>query len=186
MKPYTIQDQQAPYFLTLQIVAWVDIFSREIYRRIVVNALRYSQDHKGLEVFAWVLMSNHLHLIVRSGAANLSGTLKDFKSFSAKKMIEMIIDGEESRKQWILKIFKEAAQKHKRNSNYQVWTHENHAEQLHTNNFTWQKLEYIHNNPVKAGIVLNTWEYRYSSAPNSAGMEGELPVILLTPRLERF
>ncbi|MDA3952428.1 MAG: transposase [Bacteroidales bacterium] len=75
---YQIKDQSAAHYVTLQIVQWVDIFSRKIYRDIVIDSLKYCQKEKDLEIYAFVIMSNHIHLLVRSGNENLSGTLRDF------------------------------------------------------------------------------------------------------------
>jgi len=170
----------------LQVVNWIDLFTRDDYRKIVVESLRFCQEKKGLELFAWVLMSNHLHLIARSEKGDLSGTIRDFKSYTSKGIIQRVMEGPESRREWMLNLFKIAAGKHQRNLSYQVWTHENHAVELLSNEFIWEKLEYLHNNPVRNGIVKEVWEYRYSSALNYADMEGELAVIKLSPRLMTY
>ena len=111
-------------------------------------------------------MSNHLHLIVRSKNGTLSDTVRDFKKFTATSILEQIETGNESRKKWLLSEMAFAARKHKRNSNYQFWTHENHAVELSTNEMIDQRLNYTHQNPVKAGIVDNAEDYIYSSARN--------------------
>lgn len=174
---YQIKDQSAAHYLTLQIVQWVDIFTRKIYRDIVIESLRYCQKEKGLEIYAYVIMSNHIHLLVRSGNENLSGTLRDLKSYTSKEILKAIIEKNESRRDWLLMIFKYAAGKHKRNNTYQLWTHENHAEEVYSNKFIDQKLEYIHNNPVRSGIVANPEDYLYSSARNYADLESVLDII---------
>ena len=174
---YQIKDQSAVYYITLQIVEWADIFTRKIYRDIVVNSLKYCQNEKGLEIYAYVIMSNHIHLIVRSSKDDLSGTLRDFKSFTSKEIIKAILEINESRRDWLLMIFKYAANKHKRNSTYQLWTHENHAEEMFSNKFIMQKLDYIHDNPVRSGIVVIPEEYLYSSARNYAGLESVIDII---------
>ncbi len=86
----------------------------------------------------------------------------------------------------MLKIFKEAAFKHKRNSQYQFWTHENHAEYIFSQKFIEQKLEYIHNNPVRAGIVEKPEEYRYSSAKDYAGENGFLEIEIVMRKLKTY
>lgn len=174
---YQIKDQSAAHYLTLQIVQWVDIFTRKIYRDIVIESLRYCQKEKGLEIYAYVIMSNHIHLLVRSGNENLSGTLRDLKSYTSKEILKAIIEKNESKRDWLLMIFKYAASKHKRNNTYQLWTHENHAEEVYSNKFIDQKLEYIHNNPVRSGIVANPEDYLYSSARNYADLESVLDII---------
>ncbi len=84
---YQIKDQSACYFLTLQDVEWVDIFSRQIYRDIIVENLSYCQKHKHLSIFAYVIMSNHVHILLKSEDENLSGTIRDFKSYTSKKIL---------------------------------------------------------------------------------------------------
>jgi hypothetical protein len=76
-------------------------------------------------------------------------------------------------------LFERAAGRNSRNSNYQVWTQENRAEYLSSNQFIAQKLTYIHNNPVKAGIVGRSEDYLYSSAVDHAGGKGMLEVEVL-------
>ena len=103
---YTVKDQNAPHFLTLTIVGWIDIFIRKIYRDIVIESLKYCQKEKGLEIFAHVIMSNHIHLIANARAGySLSGILRDFKKFTSKKMILSIQEDTESRRNWMLKLF---------------------------------------------------------------------------------
>ena len=173
---YQIKEQDKLHFITLQVVDWVDVFSRESYRKIIIDNLAYCQQHKGLEIYGWVIMSNHLHLLARSNLGELSNTLRDFKSYTSKKILETIETGTESRREWMLNLFKQAAFKHKRNSDFQFWTHENHAEHIFSNKFMEQKLDYIHNNPVRAGIVTKPEEYKYSSASDYAYGNGLLKV----------
>ncbi len=173
---YQIKEQDKLHFITLQVVDWVDVFSRESYRKIIIDNLAYCQQHKGLEIYGWVIMSNHLHLLARSNLGELSNTLRDFKSYTSKKILETIETGTESRREWMLNLFKQAAFKHKRNSDFQFWTHENHAEHIFSNKFMEQKLDYIHNNPVRAGIVTKPEEYKYSSASDYADGNGLLKV----------
>ena len=117
-------------------------------------------------------MSNHIHMIVKSGDGKLSDTIRDFSSFTTKRLIAAIKEYPESRREWIFWMFERAAKKHKRNMNYQKWTHNNHPEELDSNNFLEQKLDYIHDNPVRSCIVQYPEEYLYSSAASYAGMPG--------------
>ncbi len=168
---YKIANQDGVYYLTIQVVDWVDIFSRKIYRDIVVDSLNYCHKNKGLEIFAFVIMSNHVHLLVRCSSGNLSEVIREFKSFTARKMLETITSIAESRREWMLNVFEFAAKRQKRNEKYQIWTHENHAEEMLSNKFIDQKIDYIHQNPVRAGIVQRVEEYMYSSARAYAGMD---------------
>ena len=176
---YKIANQEGVYYLTLQVVDWVDIFTRKVYRDIVIDSLNYCQKNKGLIIFAFVIMSNHIHLLVRSDNGNLSDVIRELKSFTAKKMLETIESINESRRDWMLNIFEFAAKRHKRNEKYQLWTHENHAEEIFSNKFIDQKIDYIHQNPVRAGIVQHAEEYMYSSARAYADMECAVKVTIV-------
>jgi REP element-mobilizing transposase RayT len=168
---YRIADQEALHFVTFGIINWIDIFTRKIYRDIVIDSLRFCQQNKDLEIFAFVVMSNHLHLLIRSKTGKLSDTIHDFKSFTAKQILSAIETEQESRRDWILNLFEFAAKRHKRNEKFQVWTHENHAEEIYSNLFVLQKVNYIHENPVRAGIVEKAEDYLYSSARAFAGLD---------------
>jgi len=166
---YLIHNPAATYFLTLQVIDWVDVFSREIYRKEIINSLTYCRKEKGLILYAYVVMTNHLHIIVRAENENLTDVLRDFKKFTASQILRLIKAGPESRQDWMLKRFEFAARSHVRNSEYQFWTHENHAMEIHSPWFMKQKMDYLHNNPVKAGWVAEPWEWLYSSATNYCG-----------------
>jgi len=119
-------------------------------------------------------------LIARSQESHsLSDTIRDFKKFTANQLLERIRLPDESRSDWMLKRFEFAVKEHSRNSEYQVWTHENHAVELFSKEFTQQKLDYIHQNPVRAGIVDAPEDYVYSSARNYAGMKGRIEIDFL-------
>ncbi len=110
--------------MTFQVVQWADIFTRKQYRDIVIDSFKYCRDKKGLEIYAYVIMSNHVHFLARSKNGNLSGTIRDFKRHTSNSILEAIQSNEESRKEWLLMIFQYAANGHSRNEKYQVWTHE--------------------------------------------------------------
>ena len=109
-------------------------------------------------------MTNHLHLIVRSETGNLSNTIRDFKKFTAGTILDAIRDGSESRREWMLHRFEWNAAQNKRSSDKQFWTHENRPESIYSLKFFNQKLNYIHENPVRAGWVEHPEDYIYSSA----------------------
>jgi REP element-mobilizing transposase RayT len=172
MGSYVIQDQSAPHFMTFQVVDWVDIFSRKIYRDIVMDSMAFCRKNKGLEVYAYVVMTNHVHVIWRASKDNLSDVVRDFKKFTGLHIIKAIQDEntKESRQDWLLKRFEFAARSNVRNSDHQFWTHSNHLIQLFSGSFIDQKLNYIHQNPVRAGWVEKPEDYLYSSARNYANL----------------
>jgi len=170
-------EQDSLHYITFQIVRWVDIFTRKVYRDIVIDSLRYCQVNKGLEIYAFVIMSNHIHLLIRSDIGKLSDTIREFKSFTAKQILLAIDSESESRREWMLNLFEFAAKQHKRNEKYQIWTHENHAELIYSDKFIFQKIDYIHENPVRAGIVEKAEDYLYSSAGSFAGRPCLLEIV---------
>jgi len=173
---FKIHKQESCYYLTLQIVYWIDIFSRSRYCDLVTDSLNYAADKKGLEIFAYVIMTNHIHLLLRSSQEELSSTIRDFKRHTSRHITKSILTEPESRREWMLKLFKHAAGQHARNENYQVWTHENHPIEIFSPEFTIQRINYIHQNPVRARIVDVAEEYCYSSARDYAGKTGMVKV----------
>jgi REP element-mobilizing transposase RayT len=177
---YQIKDQHTLHYITLQVVYWMDIFTRKVYRDIVIESIRYCQQEKGLEIYAYAVMSNHIHLVVRSERENLSDVLRDFKKFTSKRIIDIIEESSESRKNWMLRLIMHAAKRQNKKGSYQVWTHENHAIQLYSNEVIQEKVDYIHLNPVRNGLVTKPEEYLYSSARNYAEMDGFLTVVKIS------
>ena len=178
---YKIRNQQGVHFVTFSVVEWVDVFTRKEYKDIVVESLIYCQQKKGLIIYSWCLMSNHLHLIVASKeATQLSDILRDFKKFTSTTIISSIeANKKESRKNWMLWIFKQAGEKNINNKIHQFWQQDNQPKELITNEFKEQKLNYIHENPVRAGIVEKPEDYLYSSARNYCGQKGLIEVDFL-------
>src|ERR1043166_1713633 len=96
---YKFVDKAGIYFVTPTIVGWVDLFTKKEYTEIVLDSLQYCQKEKGLIIHAWCIMSSHLHLIISSKTGNLPDIMRDFKTFTSKKLIRQINDGAESRKE---------------------------------------------------------------------------------------
>ena len=160
---------------------WVDVFSRNCYVEIVLESLRYFIKEKGLNVHAWCLMSNHIHLILSAKNGNLSDVLRDFKKYTSFKITKEIeTNTQESRRSWMLWIFKQAGSNNSKNNNYQFWQQDNRPIQLDSPEFTLSKLEYIHANPVKAGLVESPGDYLLSSARDYNGTAGLIPIEHLT------
>jgi REP element-mobilizing transposase RayT len=145
---YKIRDQTLPHFITATVADWVDVFTRTSYRDVVVACLDFCIRDKAMVLLGYVIMSNHIHMIVQSGDGDLSGLLRDFKKFTASKILEKIKSDPESRREWMLERFKKGTDSHSRNKNYQFWQYGNHPEEIYSNKFMWSKLDYIHLNPV--------------------------------------
>jgi REP element-mobilizing transposase RayT len=177
---YRIADQNGIYFTTSTIVDWIDVFTRISYKEIIVQSLNYCVEMKGLEIYAWVLMSNHLHMVCRAREGyKLSEILRDFKKFTSKQIIEEIKKSNESRAEWFLDKFSFEARKTGRAENYKVWQDANHAIEISGYIHVEGKIEYIHLNPVRAGWVNEEADYVYSSARDYADGKGLVKVTVL-------
>ncbi len=177
---YVIRDQTLPHFITATVVDWVDVFSRKIYRDSVIDCFDYCIKNKGMILYSYVIMSNHLHMIVQSNEGKLSDLLRDFKKFTSKTILDKIQSEPESRREWMLERFKLATESHSRNKNFQYWQYGNHAEEIYSEKFMWSKIDYIHFNPVRTGIVLRPQDYIYSSASNYIDNKGIIKVEVST------
>ena len=162
---YKPGDDALPHFVTFTVVGWIDVFSREAYRDIIVESLKYCMAHKGLTVHAWVIMTNHCHLIISAKNSRIMDLVRDIKKYTSKKIIRAIEENEqESRKEWMLNLFSYAGQCNTNNKEYQFWKQEYHPIELRTPELLNQRLKYLHENPVRSGLVWEPWFYKYSSA----------------------
>jgi REP element-mobilizing transposase RayT len=173
-KRYKFRNIGGLYFITLTVRHWVDVFTRQEYKSILVESLDYCQKNKGLEVYAWVIMSNHLHLIVSaSDGCNLEDVMRDFKKFTSKEIVKAIIENiQESRREWLLRGFKTA-------DGFRFWQDGNHPKELLTNDMIAEKMNYLHQNPVREGVVFMAHEYVFGSAVDYSGQKGILDIKLL-------
>lgn len=161
---YRIYDQQGIYFITCTVHQWVDVFTRNEYKDIIIDSLRFCQHEKGLLIYAWVIMTNHIHLIIGTPKDNLSDIIRDFKKFTSRKMYNAIAgNGQESRKGWLLWLLKKG-------EDVIFWQEGYHGEEIVTRSFYETKERYIHLNPVRAGIVAREEEYTYSSCATRYGI----------------
>ncbi|MFD1468910.1 transposase [Hymenobacter caeli] len=178
---YPIRHQQGLYFITCTVVEWLDIFTRPLYKDLIIDSLRYCQAHKGLELYAYCLMTNHLHLIARAAEGYaLSDIMRDFKKFTAKQVFHALhVNQQESRRQWLEWMLHKQGEFNPRNTHIQLWQQPSHNVELQSDTMLRQKLEYIHQNPVRAGICYRAEDYVYSSASFYAGLEAVLRVELV-------
>jgi putative transposase len=161
---YNIKNQSAVHFVTFTVHQWADVFTRSDYVDILTESLQFCQQEKGLEIYAWVIMNNHCHLIISAKNNNLSDVIRDFKKFTSKKIYASIEENpKESRKIWLLKVLKY-------DDKIWFWEEGYHGEEIFTQEFFDSKVTYIHLNPVKAGIVEKEEEYLNSSAGDFYGI----------------
>ena len=138
---YKIRNQYGAHFLTFSIVGWIDLFSRQSYRDVLIESLKFCICNKGLQVGAFVIMSNHVHFIWTSENGNLSGLIRDFKCYTSKTFIDWMMKEPESRKNWLLHMFQYYAEGTKANDYYKVWTGNNHPEEIFSEKFGRCKLD---------------------------------------------
>jgi REP element-mobilizing transposase RayT len=152
-----------PYFVTFTTVGWIDIFTRELYCKIITDSFEYCRQKKELKVYAYVIMPSHIHAIIQ--APSLSDVIRDLKAHTARTIISEVENSNvESRKDWLLHMFKYFAKYVPQNETYQFWQKTNHPVELYNQSIFGQKMKYIHDNPVEAGLVSDAMYWRYSSA----------------------
>ena len=144
---YKFHDKDAVYFVTFSVVDWVDVFTRNDYRRIVADSMKYWVENKELSIHAWVIMSNHVHMLIslkHQSNNTLSGIMRDMKKFTAMHLIKAISENSrESRREWLLSKFGKAGTKNTNNVNYQFWQQNNHPIQIADEKQYRQVLAYI-------------------------------------------
>jgi len=116
----------------------------------------------------------------------LKDVIRDFKKFTSKKILSQIQNELESRCEWMLKLFEDEAEKSIKHKNYKFWQAGNHAIEIYSPKFTWEKINYIHNNPVKAGLVCKSYHWTYSSARNYQDMESVLEIEIIGQMLVTY
>lgn len=168
------------YFVTITVVGWIDVFTRLQQKYVLINALQHCQKERDLEIYAYCIMSSHMHMLCKASEQEpLSHIMRDFKKYTSKQIIKTILEYPESRREWMLAYFREACSHLKRGQLYKVWQDGYHAEHVYSNKFIKQKIDYIHKNPVVEKIVENEEDYIFSSARNYAELENEIEVIRL-------
>lgn len=184
-RKYKFQNTSAAYFVSFATVYWLDVFIRQENFSILEEALTYCRVHKGMEVFAYCFMPSHacpelgrrIHLVFKSTRDNPSGLLRDFKGFTARKLVKAIENNpQESRKEWLLWMMERAGKKRANVSKRQFWQQHNKPIELWSGRVIKQKIQYIHNNPLEQGFVINPVEWKYSSARNYAEDETVLKI----------
>jgi putative transposase len=179
-RKYKFRDNEKLYFVSFAVVYWIDVFIRNEYKEVLLESLRFCQKEKGLEVYAWCIMTSHIHLIIGSNNKPLSDIMRDLKSHTSRELKKEILSHpQESRREWMLWMMKRAGLKNGNNKDFQFWQQHNHPLELDNNTIKDNTLEYIHNNPIEAGFVDKQEDYLYSSARDYMGIQGKLQIILI-------
>lgn len=106
-RKYKFHNTEGIYFVSFAVKDWTDVFIRNEYKDILLESLPYCQKNKGLEIYAWCIMSSHVHLIISTKTGFLlENILRDFKRHTAKNIVLAIRENpQESRREWLLKKF---------------------------------------------------------------------------------
>jgi len=174
--------KQPCYFLTFNTVDWIDIFIRPVYKQIIVHSLNHFIEHKGLNVYAWCLMTNHLHLLVQARDNGVIAEIeKEFKSFTTKKILQEIDTEPDVRRVWMMQHFENFGNMMGFLKKFHVW--QTCSTPVFVDPYKKETLieytEFIHSNPVRDRIVESASDYLYSSSRDYCGMKGLVNVIKL-------
>lgn len=173
---YRVSIENGIYFVTSTLVWWIPIFTSRTYFDILIEAFRFSQKEKGLQIYAFVILDNHLHAALSH--PKLSQVLQSIKSYSAKIILNQL---QKDDKRWAINIFAYQKKHHKTASTHQVWQEGFHPQLIKDEEMLIEKIDYIHYNPVKRGLVAKPEHWIYSSASHYAGKNcvlkiDELPI----------
>lgn len=178
---YKFHNPEGLYFVSFAVVYWLDVFTRNEYKNLLLESLTFCQQEKGMEIIAWCIMTNHVHLVFRSvNGEKPENLLGDFKRFTSNAIVKAIKENpKESRKEFLLHQFKKAAESVSNVKHHQFWRHDNKPIELWSNAVIKEKIDYIHQNPVEAGLVYKPEDYVYSSARDYAGEQGLLENVIV-------
>jgi putative transposase len=94
------------YFVTLTVTDWIDVFTKRLYNDFIIENLAWCQKHKKLNIYAYVIMTNHIHMVANVTEGSLGDVLGHFKTYTSKEIFKMIANnGQESRRDWMIKAF---------------------------------------------------------------------------------
>ena len=166
-RKYKFHNKDGLYFVSFATVYCIDVFTRQVYFNVLADSINYCRKEKGMELYCYCFMPNHVHFIFRSSNEQPMELLRDFKRYTSNKVIEAISENsQESRKEWLLWMFEKAGKKKGNVKKYQFWQHHNKPIELWSEKVIEQKINYVHNNPIESGFVTDAADWKYSSARN--------------------
>lgn len=173
-RKYKFHNTEETYFVSFAVRNWANVFSQDEYKDILIENLIHCQKHDDLKIFAWCIMSSHVHLIVRGEEGFvLQKILRDLKSKTGKEVFRAISGSlDESHKEWLMEQFKTE-------SGYLFWQKGTHPIELRNQVQIEHMLTFIHQSPVKEGLVFKPEDYKYSSAADYTGGKGILDILLI-------
>ncbi len=170
---YTFTHVDVPHFMTCTVLHWIPVFTQPETVAILLDTLCFLTCD-GMKLYAYVILENHMHLIAQSD--RIDRDMARFKSFTAKELIRYLRSHAGAWERGVLEQLAFYKKAHKADRSYQFWQEGVHPEYIQNDDMMRQKVEYIHQNPVKRGYVDSPEHWRYSSARNYLGLEGLLEV----------
>lgn len=167
---YRVTADGAAHFVTSTIVEWLPVFTTDHRCDLLVRSFEYCRTNKDLKIYGWVILDNHFHAIV--SAPQLPQVMSDLKRHTARKIVTLL---HEQNAEWLLNQFQHYRARHKSQSEFQIWQEGYQPQSIASDEIMLQKLEYLHNNPVKRGLVAAPEHWRYSSAHE--WLDGAMPVL---------
>ena len=184
---YKIHNIDGAYFVTFTIVEWIKVLEDDSYKRLITDNISFYQKNKGLIVYGYCIMPNHVHMIIQAGDRfTVSEILRDLKKFTSRAIVRKLEEEKPEGYLTILNQFIEAGKPLKRIKSHKVWQDGNMAKLAYSNKFLMEKLSYIHNNPVEYGLCHSPWDYEFSSAINYSGKAGLVDVELLSLQMNKI
>ena len=152
------------YFVTTTVVDWQYIFTSIPCFDIIIDSLKYCIKNKFLHVHGYVIMLNHAHYILSTDDGQiLSDVMRDFGTHTSRRLTEFL---EQEKRFDLLKVSRRAAEDDGSGNLYRVWQEGFHPITIESDQFFLEKLQYLHENPVRKGYVDRPEQWRYSSARN--------------------
>jgi putative transposase len=171
---YRIHNDDCAHFITSTIVEWLPVFTTAPCCDILVRSFVFCRKEKDMRIHAWVILDNHFHAIV--SGPELARTIADLKKFTARELLSQLkVEG----RVWLLNELAYFRAAHKSDSTHQVWQEGVHPQRILSDEMMFQKLDYLHNNPVKRGFVASPEHWVYSSAHE--WLPGAIPAIHVEP-----
>ena len=168
---YLIHDNAPPYFLTCTVINWLPVFTQSEAAETVVHSWRFLQEEGRLVLYGYVILVNHVHLVASS--PDLAKAIGEFKSFTAKEILRML--GERGARTLLWQLTGGRSPRDPRRRRH-LWRPGSHPQEILSEDMMRQKLDYIHENPVRRGYVDDPLHWRFSSARNYARLPGVIPV----------
>ncbi len=170
---YRFGEDHYPHFMTATVVAWLPVFSQPKFANAILDSWRFLQMEREIDILAWVILENHLHWI--ACGPQLSRRVAEFKSFTATSILKQMATLGMKTMLQELEYYK---LRHKLDQKHQLWQEGSHPQAIKTEAMMLQKIEYIHDNPMRRGYVDDPTHWRYSSARCYAGRKGLIDTVV--------